>query len=262
MKSTTIKFFVLAMLAGTLFISCNANDLEKKAEATAINFYQDLQKKDYKTAVSLCSDKAFADDTKGAWELALKKNTVLLGELKSFTKTSGFNIQTSTSLGTTVIVTYDVQWQYGMSKDSVILIKEKDGNMKVYRYAWDHTKSKYLAEVAESEKQAAQYMDAIKSGNYDAALKLCSDSALRATAPETWKSFFDKASEQLGTISNYSVLRDSSYYNILTKGQSGEGNYYDIYVKSNRNGADVMEKITFFQKDYDEPVKLVGHTFL
>ena len=257
-----MRFFLLAMLAGVFFISCNANELDKKAEATATNFYQDLQKKDYKAATALCSNKAFAEDTKESWELALKKNTVLLGELKSYTKTSGFNIQTSTSLGTTVIVTYDVQWQYGMSKDSVVLIKEKDGNMKVYRYAWDHTKSKYLEEVGESEKQAAQYMDAIKAGNYDAALKLCSDSALRATPAETWKSFFDKAVKQVGPIVNYTVLKDSSYYNILTKGESGRGNYYDIYVKSNRNGTDVMEKIIFFQKNYDEPVKLVGHTFL
>ena len=257
-----MKFFLLAMLTAVFFISCNANELDKKAEATATNFYQDLQKKDYKDAIALCSSKAFADDTKDAWELALKKNNVLLGELKSYTKTSGFNIQTSTSVGTTVIVTYDVQWQYGMSKDSVVLVKEKDGAMKVYRYAWDHTKSKYLEEVAESEKQAAQYMDAIKAGNYDAALRLCSDSALLATPAETWKSFFDKAAKQVGPIANYSVLKDSSYYNILTKGESGTGNYYDIYVKSNRNGNDVTEKIIFFQKNYDEPVKLVGHTFL
>jgi hypothetical protein len=262
MKPGSNHRLVLFVLLGLVLASCGAGQLNKKAEATAIDFYKNLQNKNYEAALSLCSDKAFTDDTRKVWSDAFKKNTILLGDLKSYTKTSGFNIATSTTTGTTVLVTYDVQWQYGNSKDSVILIKEKNGTMKVYRYAWDHTNSTYLKQVAESEKEADQYMGAVKSGDYDAALRLCSEAALEATPKENWKAFFNNANNKLGPIENYKVIRDSSYYNIDTKGQSGEGNYYDIYVKSNRNGADVMEKIVFFQKNYDEPVKLVGHFFL
>ncbi|HRH50805.1 MAG TPA: hypothetical protein PLP23_18780 [Panacibacter sp.] len=262
MKKRSNQLFALTLCLGIFLTSCGAGEMNTKAEETATNFYTDLQKKDYTTALTLCSDKAFEADTKEAWIKSLQRNSILLGDVKTFTKTSGFNVETSTSTGTTVTVTYDVQWQYGKSQDSVILIKEKDGSMKVYRYAWLHKEPKYATEITESEKEATQYMDAVKSGNYDAAIALCSDEALKATPKENWAAFLNNAANKLGSISNYSVIKDSSTYNIGAKGESGEGNYYDIYIKSNRGNNEVMEKVVFFQKNYDEPIKLAGHYFL
>ena len=262
MKKSTNYLLVIASSLLIFLSSCGAGELNTKAEATANNFYTNLQKKDYTAVLNLCSDKAFVANTKDEWTKGLERNSILLGDVKSFTKTSDFNISTSTETGTTVSVTYDVQWQYGKSQDSVVLIKEKDGSMKVYRYEWEHKDPKYITEVIESEKEASQYMDAVKAGNYDAAIALCSEEALKATPKDNWASFLDNAANKLGNISSYSVLKDSSVYNIGTNGESGEGNYYDIYVKTKRGNNDVTEKITFFQKNYNEPLKLAGHNFL
>ncbi|MEO6719440.1 MAG: hypothetical protein ABIN67_03700 [Ferruginibacter sp.] len=262
MKKTSTLLFGISFLLGILLTSCGAQELNSNAEKTATAFYNDLQKKDYAAALALCSNKAFSKDTQEDWTKAFQRNAGLLGELKSFKKTSGFNVQTSTSVGTTVITIYDVEWQYGKSQDSVVLIKEKDGGMKLYRYTWQHSKAKYLEEVAASEKVASKYMDAVKTGNYDAAIALLSEEALKATPKDNWASFLNKAVDQLGNISAYNILKDSSSYNIAATGNAGKGNYYDIFVQTQRGDNKVKEKVVFFQKNYEEPLKLLGHFFL
>lgn len=77
--------------------------------------------------------------------MAFQRNAGLLGDIQSFTKTNGFNISASTTAGTTVSITFDVQWQYGKSQDSVLFVKEKDGSMKIYRYKCEHKDTKYIA---------------------------------------------------------------------------------------------------------------------
>lgn len=259
---TLSKLFLAVLIVSITMTSCSADELNKKAEATANNFYDDLQNKAYDSALALCSPKAFTKDTKESWETALKKNNFLLGNVVSFTKTSGFNIETSTTVGTTVTVTYDVQWQYGKSKDSLFLVKEKDGSMKLLKYTWKHFDAAYIKKTRESETLADQYMKDVKATDYDAALAMCSDNALKMTPKENWKTVLNTAVERFGAISNYQILQDISYYNIAASGQAGEGNYYDIYVKTKRNDGELMEKIIFYQKDYDVPLKLVGHQFL
>lgn len=252
-----------ALLSGISFTSCNSGELNDKAEATADNFYKDLQEKRYDSALALCSPKAFVDDSKESWTKGLEKNAGILGNITSFKKLSGFNIQSSTSVGTTVTVVYDVNWQYGKSQDSLIMIKEKDGSMKVYSYRWNHKTASYLTEMNASEKQADEYMSAIKSGNFDAAINLCSEVALQITPRENWKQFFNTATAKLGTMSGYKIVADSTRFNISSNGASGKGNYYDVFVKTDRaNNGKVLEKIVFFQKSYDDPLKLVGHFFL
>lgn len=253
---------VLTMVSCVVLTSCGAGELNKKASITANDFYKAVQKKDYDAALGFCSDKAFAVDSKEQWMRGMKKNVVLLGDIQSFKETNGFNIATSTATGTTVTVTFDVQWKYGTSKDSVILVKEKDGSMKVSGYRWQHQAATYLTELEKSSKEAGQYMDAIKKGDYDAALNFCSEDALKTTPATAWKSFLDNAASKLGTVSGYGVVTDSCRYAIAVDGGSGPGNYYDVYIKSKRGGNDVMEKIVFFQKTYDDPVRLVGHSFL
>ena len=262
MKKRCFPVLAALLFSGILGTSCNAGKLNSKAEETATAFYTSLQKKDYNSALSLCSNKAFTTATKEAWRKVFEKNAGLLGDLQSFTKTSGFNIDASTSTGTTVKVAFDVQWQYGKSKDSVLLIKEKDGSMKIYRYTWQHIDTKYLSELDESEKLATRYMDAIKTGDYNAAVDLCSDNALAITPRNKWIAFLENASSKLGKVTGYNVITDSSAYNIAAKGQSGKGNYYDIYIESHRGADKVMEKIVLFQRNYTEPVKLAGHFFL
>ncbi len=258
--STTHLLLVLSLFAVTLS-SCGAGALNKKAEITANTFYTDLQKKDYPAAIEFCSNKAFATDSKLDWTKDLEKNAILLGDLKSFTKTSGFNISTSTTTGTMVTVAFDVQWQYGKSRDSVTLIEEKDGSMKIYNYRWDHSDANYIKEIGASQKESTEYMDALKSNNYDQALNMCSDDAFKITPRDQWKSALEKASD-LGPLSDYSVIKDSSVYHIGSTGSTGVGNYYDIVLKSKRGTTDLMEKIIFFQKNYNEPIKVVGHSFL
>ena len=253
---------VLTMVSCVVLTSCGAGELNKKASITANDFFKAVQKKDYEGALGFCSKKAFLVDTKESWTSGMVKNNVLLGDIESFTQAAGLNIATSLATGTTVTVAFDVKRKYGTSKDSVILIKESDGSMKVYGYRWQHQAGAYLSELETSSAEASQYMAAIQKGDYDAALGFCSEDALKDTPGTAWKSFFDNAASKLGAISGYSVVRDSCKYSIEAKGESGKGNYYDIYIKSKRGGNDVMEKIVFFQKTYDDPVRLVGHSFL
>jgi len=258
----TNNMLVTLLLLCTTLSSCGANELNKKAEATAVEFYKQVQQKNYDAAINLCSAKAFTHDDKDKWKLGLQRTAALMGDIKSYTKTTGFNIETSTSRGTTVTLAYDVLFQYGKSKDSIVLVKEKDGSMKIYYYGWDHSDAEYLKQISASEKNAVQYMNAIKEGNFDAAIGMISETAFNITSKDGWKTFYDKVTGKYGAVSNYDILSDSSYYHVQSKGDSGFGNYYDIFVKTNRNGNDVMEKVVFFQKDYTEPAKLVGHFFL
>ncbi|MEO6230687.1 MAG: hypothetical protein ABJB11_00910 [Ferruginibacter sp.] len=262
MNKILTLLFMPALLLITMLTSCSASELNSKAEQTAQAFYSNLQKKDYTAAMALCSSKAFEVSTKEEWKQSLKANAGLLGDIKSFTKTSSFNIEASTTNGTTVKLVYDVQWEYGKSKDSVMLVKEKDGGMKLYKYTWKHSDTKYVDGLNESEKKAMQYIDVIKTGNYDSAITFCSKEALAVTPKEKWVAFLQRASDNLGTISSYQVVTDSATYTIAGTGQAGKGNYYDVFIRSNRNGNMQMEKIVFFQKDYNEPVRLTGHYFL
>ncbi len=262
MKKISSQLLIAALAFTTVLTSCGAGETNKKAEATATNFYNDLKKKDFDAALNLCSDRAFNDDKKETWKKYMERNSGLLGEMKTFTKTSDFNISTSTSNGTTVSLTFDVQWEFGKSSDSLVLLKDKDGSMKVLRYAWEHKDAKYMSQLSASEKEAGQYMEAVKEGNYDAAIHFCSEDALKATPKETWAATLNAAVTQLGSISKYSIIKDSSNYNIGSTGDLGKGNYYQVVVQSDRGGNKVMEKIVFFQKNYGEPVKLTGHYFL
>ncbi len=262
MKKTFLQLVVVALAVGTFFTSCGAGKLNNKAEETATAFYNHLQSKSYDSALNLCSEKAFGKYDKAQWTKAFEKNAALLGEIKSFKKTSGFNIESSTSFGTTVAIAFDVQWQYGKSQDSVLLIKEKDGSMKVYRYTWLHSDTKYLTELDESEKKATDYLNNVKAGNFAGAAALCSELALKITPKEQWIGFLEKAAGKYGAMTSYNVIRDSCGYNISGKGDAGFGNYYDIIIESNRGSGKMMEKIVFFQKNYEDPVKLTGHYFL
>ncbi len=260
-KSITSLSFVVIALA-IVFASCHPAQLNKKAEETANAFYTAMQNKHYDSALAYCSAKGFDANEKEAMKTMLQKNEGLLGQLKSFTKTSDFNIATSTSVGTTVAMVYNLQWQYGKSQDSVMTIKDADGSMKIYNYQWQHTEGAYLSELGISQKQANEYMESIKADNYEAAISLCSQHALITTPKEQWIAFLDNAKNQLGAISNYHIIADSCTYDINTNGDSGNGNYYDVVVETERPTGKVKEKIVFFQKDYTDPLKLAGHSFL
>lgn len=264
MKTSSKNLTVILLAFSAFLTSCGVGDLNKKAEETSNNFFTAVQKKDYIAALGLCSSKAFVATTRESWTKALEKNEILLGSVKSFTKTnSGFNIATSTNSGTTVVETYDVQRQYGVSHDSVQMIKEADGTMKVFKYEWKVMQARFLTALDSGEKQAGEYMQAIKTGNYDAAISMCSQAALTATPKDKWAGFLNNAKSKLGDINNYSIVKDSSSFHIDAKGESGEGNYYDIFVQSDRTGGNkVMEKIVLFQKNYDEPLQIAGHFFL
>ncbi len=261
MKRSSTFFFATLFISITL-ASCDYGKLKTKAEETATAFYTDLQKQDYKAALALCSSHAFTTDTKEAWDSSFKRNAGLLGELKGFTKTVEPVVVETSNLGTTVAIVYDVQWQYGKSKDSVVFVKEKDGTMKMSRHTWDYKDAKFLAEANESEKVAGQYMQAVKSGDYSTATGFCADVALKVTSKEQWAQFLQKATTVLGTVSDYKIVTDSTRYNIASTGDAGKGNYYDIVIQSQRGEKPVMEKMVFFQKTYNEPLKLTGHWFL
>src|ERR1700759_557047 len=118
MKYKANKLVVIILSLSLLFVACNPVAVNKKAEQTANTFFNDLQKKNFDSAASLLSSRALKNDDKKAWLKVFHDNNIIMGDIRSFTKTSGFNIYTSTEFGTVVKVAYDVQWQYGKSVDS------------------------------------------------------------------------------------------------------------------------------------------------
>jgi len=261
-KIFSLPLVAALLIGGLILTSCGAGDANKKAEETASAFYKDLQKKSFDSAMTFLSEKALIGTSEEKWLRVFRRNSGLLGELRSFTKTSGFNIATSTSAGTTVSVGYDVEWQYGKSSDSLYLVKEKDGSMKIYRYTWKHSGANYMTDLEKSEKHATQYMEAIKSGNLGNAIGMCSEQALKATPKENWEAFLHQADARYGQLTSFTIKNDSTGYNIATEGDAGKGNYYDVFMDSKRGDRTVTEKIVFFQKNYEDPIQLIGHYFL
>jgi hypothetical protein len=262
MKKISFSFFMVLLVSVMTLTSCDAGKVNEKAEATGNRFYTFLQQKNYDSALTLCSDKAFQTEGNDAWIKSFKRNAGLLGGLVSFTKTSGMNINVATTSGTTTAVTYDVQWEFGQSKDSLLFVKDKGGEVKIYRYSWQHSNTKYMSGMDESEKQAEQYMNAIQNENYPAALDLCAEEAFKLSPKQQWIVFYENSAQKLGKLEKFKVLADSSTYAIAGTGQIGKGNYYDVLVDVSRPSGTAKEKLVFFQKQYNEPLKLAGHFFL
>lgn len=261
-QSSTRSFFAVLIGAGTLLFSCDTKELKTKATQAGTAFYTAVQHKDYTAALAQCSPKAFKTDDKEKWMAAFSRNEGLLGELKSFTPVSEATVNRGTDKGTTVTTLYDVQWEFGKTKDSVIVVKEDDGALKVMRYAWDATGSKYLTETTQSEEQATQYMNAVKAKDYTTAIGFCSQEALAITPKEQWATVLETASSHWGNVASFNVVKDSTTYHIGSTGGLGKGNYYDVVVQTARGENKVMEKMIFFQKTFNEPLKLTGHLFL
>jgi len=261
MNKKLLWALILPVSIAFFLISCNAGKLNDKAVDTANAFYRNLQQKNYDSALYFCSEKAFGAQDKAGWIKLFQRNNALLGELQSFAKTSSFNVAASTSTGTTVTLSFDLQWQYGKAVDSLYLIKEKDGSMKIYRYTWQHSGAAYIDAMTNSQKLAGEYMTAIKDHNYESALALCSPAALAVTPAKEWVGFLNNADAKMGTVAGYTIIKDSTTYNIEGPGDLGKGNYYKVFVQSERGDYKVLEKLLFFQKNFDEPVKLGGHSF-
>lgn len=243
-----------------LLSSCGAGDLYQKASVTANAFYGNLQHKDFPAAVSLCSKVGFDSVTKKEWIDMLKSDDVILGDIKLFKQVNGFNISAETGKGTRVRIAFDVDWQYGKSSDTLTLVRDDDGVMRVNGYRWRPISALYLNNLHTAELISQKYMAALKQNDPDAAVNLCSADALKITPREEWKKVLAKVAEN-GTLNNYTVITDSAMSRIHAPGSNGIGNYYDIPLRTQRGSTSMVEKVIFFQKDYDDSLRLIGYEY-
>ncbi|MBC8046117.1 MAG: hypothetical protein H7Y00_04930 [Fimbriimonadaceae bacterium] len=255
-KITSIAYGFITLI---ILASCGANKRNESAEQSANAFYTALQAGNVDEALNSCSKDAFSTETREQWNQAVSNNLGLLGKLKSFDKKSGWNISTSTETGTQVIVKYDVVYEYGKSEDSLTMIKDDDGVMRILNYHWNLKSARYLDGITESEKITGMYMDAVAEKNYELAYALCGYKAIEITSKEEWVSMLANTSNAAGDMTNYTVDTEKSHCSIAAEGGAGKGNYYDVYVTSNCANGTVHETFTLFQPHYDEGVKVIAH---
>lgn len=259
MKKVLLPFSIVAFFF--ILQSCGANKDNGNAEKSMNAFYDALVKGDVTLALKNCSSSAFAQgEDSAAWRSAIENNLGLLGKMQSYNKTSGWNINKSTETGTQVSMTYDVVYEYGKSTDSVTMIKDPDGMMRLLNYQWNLRDAKYIENINEAEKISSQYMDAMRTHNYDECYALCGYKALEVTPKEEWLAMLISTNDQTGAVTGYEIDHDQSHCNIASQGGAGAGNYYDIHVNTDTEAGKVSETFNLYQPTYNDPLKIVSHS--
>jgi len=256
MKRNTPLLFIISVF---LLSACGANKKNEASEATTVAFYNALQQKNFDVALQQFSATAFDASGLETVNASLKNNSVLLGDLTSFEKKSGWNISTSTSEGTRVTVVYDVQYTNGLSLDSLTLIAEEDGSMKIISYKWKFQQADYVDNLVKSETLARNYMDQVVSGNYAAAYDFVGYQGKEAATLEAWTAMLAGTSADAGPVSGYEVDAERSGVEIYGEDAANPGNYYSIIIRTNCSNGAVQESLLFFQPDYDSEPMLINH---
>lgn len=256
MKNPVRILFVVALF---IFSACGANKKNEASDATTTAFYQALQQENFDVALEQFSPTAF--DAAGLQQVqaSLRNNSVLLGALSTFEKKSGWNISTSTSEGTTVTVVFDVHYANGHSLDSLTLIAEEDGSMKIISYQWKFQQADYVDNLVKSEALARNYMDQVIAGDYSAAYGFVGYQGKEAASLEEWTAMLSGTSADAGPVSGYEVDAERSGVEIYGSDAANPGNYYSIIVRTNCANGVVQESLLFFQPDYDSEPQLINH---
>jgi hypothetical protein len=251
------NIFVASLLF--LLTACGANKKNEASEATTVAFYTALKEGNFEAALQQFSPTAF--DAKGmeTVEASLRNNSVLLGQLNTFEKKSGWNISTSTDEGTRVTIVYDVKYAHGQSMDSLTLYAEADGSMKIISYKWTFEQADYVDNLVKSEMLARNYMEQVITGNYANAYSFVGYQGKEAATLEAWTNMLAGTSADAGPVSGFEVDTERSGVEIYGADAANPGNYYSIIIQTNCAQGVVQESLLFFQPDYNSEPMLINH---
>ena len=248
---------IIEYLFFIVFISgCGLSADNKAAEETATAFYTALKSGDAAMAASLCGTDEIMK-TK-AWQDLFAKNLNSLGKVINFYKGTGFNVSKANGKST-VLLNYNVTYEYGKSDDSLSIINTGDG-FKVYKYSPELKEARFKEELAKAEIIATNYFEFLSKGDYQTAMSFIGYSGLEKYQPEEWTKFYADMDNNPGKISAYKLdpASSTSYLNIEYP-DAGKGNAYSKLFITSRNGYDVTETVELFQPSFGEPIKVVNH---
>ncbi|HAE34507.1 MAG: hypothetical protein H6548_02860 [Chitinophagales bacterium] len=247
--------FILAV--SIALISCGSSEKNAGAQESATRFYEALKAGNVDAAVLEIEPGVF-DDMEPV-KKALNNNLALLGNLQSYEKSSGWNINTSTESGTTVYVLFKVEYAHGTSADSLTFHEGEDGQMRLIGYNWKFTQADYLDNIHASEEMATHYMEMVRDGHYDMAYGMVGYQGAAATDQTKWTQMLSSTSAAAGGIQEFSIDQNQSTVNIYGQEAEVPGNYYTVVINTVCANGSIRENLLFYQPDFGSDIKLVNH---
>ena len=129
-----MKNLLLALITFISVLSLSSCKEVGKARDVANRFYELRQNQQNDKAASLCSEEFYSVTTKDYFVDVLEQIDNNFGKLQSF-ESSNFNIETKNGK-TTTSFRYTVNYENGISNDSIVLIK-KGNNYKILYYSYN-----------------------------------------------------------------------------------------------------------------------------
>ena len=252
-----MKRILFILSVSLAFISCGSSEKNAGAEESAIRFYDALKAGNVDAAVLEIEPGVF-DDMEPI-KKALQNNLALLGNLQSYEKSSGWNINTSTETGTTVYVKFDVTYSNGSSEDSLTFREGKDRSMHLIGYNWRFIQADYLDNMHACEDMAMRYMEMVKDGQYETAYSMVGYQGAAATDQTKWTQMLSSTSAAAGGIQEFSIDQNQSTVNIYGQEAEVPGNYYTVVINTVCANGSIRENLLFYQPDFGSDIKLVNH---
>lgn len=250
----SIPILILSLIF--IISGCGLSSDNKAAEKTAVEFYTALKSGDAAKAASLCGTDEVM--TTKAWQDLFAQNLNSLGKVVAFDKGSGFNVSIENG-ASTVLLNYNVTYEYAKSKDSLSIIETGDG-FKIYKYEPELKEAKFKEEIAQAEIIAGKYFEFLSKGDYQTAMSYIGYSGLQKYQPVEWTNFYSDMDRDPGKIKSYKLDKESSTSYLNTDyPDAGKGNVYIILFITSRGNYEVTEKIELFQPKFGEPIKIVNH---
>ncbi len=249
------------VLCSISFYSCGLTDDKQAAELVAAKFYDALKTGNEQTAASFCAIDSIM--TLQALSAVLNQNMNSLGKVTAYKHAGQFDVTKNADAGrggsSTIHLVYNVDYEYGKTTDSLTLIKKGKSELKIYKYQPRIKEAKFEDELAQAQNLASEYLRALNSNNYEAAMNYIGYSGATAHAESEWNNFFiwRSASTSL-TVLTINKDESAAYINEEHE-EAGKGNIYLIVINTMQNQIPVTEEIQFFQPAFGQPLKIIAH---
>lgn len=252
-KKTTgiIVLFITTILSGCGLASDNS-----AAKEVAAKFYDALKSGDVATAASYCgTDETM---TNQAWQDLFKQNLNTMGNVTGYKSSSGFNVSKEGGRST-VKVSYNVDYQFGKSIDSLTLVSSGE-DFKVFVYSPQIKEAKFQDELAKAKVIATDYLTALKGGDHAKALTYVGYSGSSMHTVDEWNKFFGFVESNVGPITDIQIddTACAAYLNNDHE-EAGHGNVYSVIFTTTHNGTTLSNQVDLFQPKFGDDLKIIAH---
>jgi hypothetical protein len=254
---TRIKTVCTGLVLAVMFLAgCGLAADNKQAREIATKFYDALKAGDLVAAASYCGTDATMNAA--AWQEIFAQNQNTMGRVTAYESAGGFNVSQSGGKST-VIITYDVNYEYGKSADSLIMINLGEGFL-VYEYKPVIVEARFQEEMAKSKSLVMSYLQALQSGDHAKALGFVGYSGASMHPAEEWDAFYMLMNAEAGRIGNIQILDDAclAYLNDVHS-EAGTGNIYSIKVNTTNDRMMVSHQVDVYQPEFGQDLKIIAH---